>query len=299
MTAFLDDAASTPAYLKTTSGQRLITGIIWLCTMLPLCIPKEVNSLRYFSTAAVSIIVYFVITMIIHSCQNGIKTGAYKEMVMFQTGNTAVCGIAIFIFAFGCQLNVFEVFGELYKPTMRRLTITSFVASGGCFVLYVLAGLFGYMDFGSAVTGSALKLYNPVKSPMMGVGYAGLMLKLSVGYGLHSIPVRECAYHVLGLECRTLAYWKHALIVTFLALCSLILGLFIPRVNIVFGISGGLCGGFIAILFPGLMYMYSGNFTRKSVGSFDYFATYLLVIVGAICIVWGTGGTVYSEVLNW
>ncbi|CAJ1031263.1 Transmembrane amino acid transporter protein/Tryptophan/tyrosine permease family, putative [Leishmania lindenbergi] len=49
LTAFLENADSTPAFLLGIWGQRLLTFILWLVVMLPLCLPKEINSLRYFS----------------------------------------------------------------------------------------------------------------------------------------------------------------------------------------------------------------------------------------------------------
>ncbi|EPY37144.1 amino acid permease, partial [Strigomonas culicis] len=48
VTQFLDNGAGVPDYLRTIGGQRLITSILWLVVMLPLCLPKEINSLRYF-----------------------------------------------------------------------------------------------------------------------------------------------------------------------------------------------------------------------------------------------------------
>lgn len=37
-------------------------------------------------------------------------------------------------------------------------------------------------------------------------------------------------------------------------------------INIVFGLAGSLCGGFIAFAFPALFVMYSGNWSLKTVG---------------------------------
>ncbi|KAG5495752.1 hypothetical protein JIQ42_02612 [Leishmania sp. Namibia] len=188
LTAFLEDADSTPGFLLNIWGQRLLTFIVWLVAMLPPCLPKEINTLRYFSCIAIVFIVYFVIAMVVHSAQNGLRADPRPEIRMFTTGNTAISGLATFMFAFLSQLNAYESYEEMKNPTPLRLTLGASISVGIVFVLYFFAGLFGYLDFGDVVTGSALKHYTPVKDMMMGVGYAGILFKLCVGFGLHMIP---------------------------------------------------------------------------------------------------------------
>ncbi|ORC84759.1 amino acid permease [Trypanosoma theileri] len=293
--AFVNNS-DAPAYLKTTSGRRVLTAAVWLVAMLPPCLPKEVNSLRHLSVIAVLCIVFFVICMVIHSARNGLAHGPRKDLVYFQTGNAGIEGLSIFTFAFISQMNCYEVYEEMYKPGVNRLTKSAAVGVFLGFCLYFSAGLFGYLDFGPAVTGSVLKQYNPIEDKMMAVAYAGIIWKLCVGYGLHMIPVRDAVYHFLHIDVKKLAWWKNAMICTFMATCSLVAGFFIPNVNVVFGLVGGFCGGFMAFIIPALLYMYSGHWSLQSVGFFNYFATYFLLIVGVIAVVFGTAAAVYGEV---
>lgn len=69
----------SPAYLKTRSGNRLMTSMVWLVLMLPLVIPKRINSLRYFSSIGVLFIVYFVICIVIHSATHGYNDPAKRK----------------------------------------------------------------------------------------------------------------------------------------------------------------------------------------------------------------------------
>lgn len=298
LTRFIEDSPNPPDYLLTISGQRLLTSMVWLAVMMPLTLPKEINTLRYFSVFAIALIIFFVICMIVHSAQNGLKGGPRDDLIYFQTGNRAIGGLAIFMFAYISQLNMYEVYNEMYKPSVRRVTLGAGLGVFLCFILYFFSGLFGYLDFGPAVTGSALKMYNPVKEPLMGVAYAGIMFKLCVGFGLHMIPVRDAVYHCVKIDVKTIAWWKNACICCLMATLSLICGLFIPRINIVFGLVGGFSGGFIGFIFPSLMFMYTGNWSLKTVGWKHYFGTYFLLIVGVIGVVFGTGSSIYDTVLN-
>ncbi|CAJ1031264.1 Transmembrane amino acid transporter protein/Tryptophan/tyrosine permease family, putative [Leishmania lindenbergi] len=297
LTAFLEASESTPAYLKTLSGVRVLTFVLWLVGMLPLCLPKEINSLRYFSCIAIVFIVYFAVAMVIHSGMNGLQERPRPSVKLFNTGNAAIGGLSTFLFAFISQLNAMEVAGEMHKFSVSRMTAASTIGVTICFVLYFFAGLFGYLDFGPRVVGSALKQYNPIEDKMMGVGYGGLMLKLCVGYGLHMIPVRDAIYHVCQTNVHDIAWWKNACVCGSMAVLSLICGLFVPRINVVFGLVGGFAGGFIGYIYPALMVMYSGNWAFSSVGFFHYVCTHVLLIVGVIAVVWGTGAAIFDEVM--
>ncbi|CBZ28162.1 putative amino acid permease [Leishmania mexicana MHOM/GT/2001/U1103] len=295
LTAFLEDADSTPAFLLNIWGQRLLTFVVWFVAMLPLCLPKEINTLRYFSCVAIVFIVYFVIAMVVHSAQNGLRADPQPEIRMFTTGNTAVSGMSTFIFAFLSQLNAYECFEEMHNPTPLRLTLGATISVSIVFVLYFLSGLFGYLDFGTEMTGSALKKYRPVKDVMMGIGYGGILFKLCVGYGLHMIPVRDAIYHCVRVDVHTFPWWKNACVCALMAWLSLVAGLFIPSINVVFGLVGGFSGGFIGFIYPSFMVMYAGNWSLSSVGWFHYLSTYFLLIVGVVGVVWGTASAIYGE----
>ncbi|KAG5497511.1 hypothetical protein JKF63_03775 [Porcisia hertigi] len=296
LTAFAEDSDKTPALLQNIWGLRLLTSLVWLVFMLPLCLPKEINSLRYFSCAAVVFIVYFVIAMVVHSAQNGLRADPRPEIRMVTTGNEAVAGMATFMFAFLSQLNAYESYAEMARPTPLRLTVASALSVAIVFVLYMFAGLFGYLDFGAEASDTALKQYHPVRDPMMGVGYAGLLFKLCVGFGLHMIPVRDAIYHCVRVDVEAIAWWKNACVCGTMAFLSLIAGLFIPNIKVVFGLVGGFSGGFIGFIYPSLMVMYAGNWSLSSVGWFHYLSTYCLLIVGVFGVVWGTAASIYGEI---
>lgn len=292
---FLANGKGVSTVWKSASGVRLVTFFVWLVAMWPLILPLEINSLRYFSVIAVLFIVYFVIAMIIHCCANDFD-GADK-IVAFQTGNSAVEGLGVIMFSYISQLNCFEVYEELYKPSVKRLTYASMLSTLLCFTLYLCASVFGYLDFGPAVTGSSLLLYNPVEDTYMTVAYAGIIVKLCVGYGLHMIPVRESVYHVFKIDSKVFPWWKNALVVTVLGGTSMALGLILPKVSVIFGLVGGFSGGFIGYIFPALMYMYTGCCTWKN-SPLLFIGTYVLLLAGVIGVVFGSVPSFYSLAVN-
>lgn len=284
-----------PHYLQTKSGNYLITSLVWLCFMCPVVIPKRVNSLRYVSAFSVVFVMFFVIAVVVHSCQNGLSIGMRDDMRLMNTeGPEAVDGLAIFIFAYMCQGVTYPVYFEMRpKPSVRKLTISTAIAMGICMFFYFLAGFFGYMDFGSEVKSSILFNYNPIEEPLMMVAYIGILIKLCTAYAMNMVPIRNFTYYILQWDLDTVSYWKHVPVILFISTVVLVCGLFIPSIDFAFGLVGALCGGFIAFIFPALFWMYCGRWTYQTVGPYHWLSTYFLLICGVVAIVFGTGATFY------
>ncbi|EKF32738.1 amino acid transporter, putative,amino acid permease, putative [Trypanosoma cruzi marinkellei] len=296
----LTNASGTPDFLRRTEGRRLLTAAVWALVMLPLVLPKKVNSLRYVSTFAVAFVVYFVIMLVIQSARSGLVNlhGEGGESIkLFNTGNAAIRGLGVFMFSFVCQINCYEVYWEMKKRSVKNFTIYSAIAMLLCLVLYILTVFFGYAQFGSGVNNSILLMYNPVSDPMVMAGYAGMLVKLCAAYALQTMACRNAIYHCISWEVETLPYWKHFIAVIVLSTVVLLCGLFIPNINTVFGLVGAICGGFLSFIFPALFYLYSGNWTLRSVGLFDYISTYALLIAGVVGVVFGTVASI-DETIN-
>ncbi|EKF98581.1 amino acid permease, putative [Trypanosoma cruzi] len=294
--AFLSDDSVT-GYWRTKSFVRVVNCIVFFLFMLPLSLPKRINSVRYVSFFAVSFIIYFVIVSILHSVRNGFKHGLRDDLVLFRGGNEGIRGLGELMFAYLCQSNMFEVWNEMKpKSTAFRMTLETAISMFLCTVLYWLTGFFGYADFGSNVTSSILKMFKPMRDAMMFVAYIGIVIKLCVAFALHILPCRDSLHHLLGWKLDTVAWWKNAVLCTGVCLVALIAGLFIPNVNIVFGLLGSLTGGFIAFVFPAFFFIYSGGFTYAETGFFLYTFTYLLLLAGIVVICFGTTSTIYGVV---
>ncbi|KAF8285230.1 amino acid transporter [Trypanosoma cruzi] len=215
---------------------------------------------------------------------------------LFGTGNRALDGLGVFMFAFLCQVNSFEVYWDMSDRSASRFTLCSAIAMLLCFIVYGSTAVFGYLDFGNRATVSALLLYNPVKEPEVMVAYVGLLVKLCASFPLISMATRNSLYHSVGWDPDKLAFWKHCVVVVSLAVAALLFGLFIPSINMVFGFIGSFCGGATGFLLPSIFMMYGGNWSLRSVGWAHYTITYALLFAGVIMVVFGTGATIYGVV---
>ncbi|EKF32419.1 amino acid transporter, putative,amino acid permease, putative [Trypanosoma cruzi marinkellei] len=292
ITPIAQHSTATPEFFKLKKGIRLLVCLVWLFGMLPLVIPKQVNTLRYFSAVGVAFVVYFVILIVVHACQNGLPKRS--EVRIVSTGNIGMEGLGTFVFAYLCHAVAFQVYFEMKVRSTTQLFLSATLSMTVCSLLYWLVGVFGYMEFGREVKESVLYMFDPVGEPLMMVAYVGLIIKLCVSYALNMIPCRNTLYYIIGWDINKLSYWKHIACVTLVSTIVLVAGLFVPRISTAFDLAGALCGGFIGFIYPALIYMYSGGWTLKGVGWFQYIMTYTSLFLGVICVVFGTGATIYS-----
>ncbi|KAH8607968.1 putative Transmembrane amino acid transporter protein putativeputative [Trypanosoma vivax] len=285
----------TPEWLHGRAANRMITSAIWFLGMFPLSLPKEINSLRYASTIGVFCVCFFVICIVVHSLQNGFKGGKLRDDVaMFKTGNSAIEGLSIFMFAYLCHMNCFSIYAEMRKPSVRRMTLHTGYSMTMCCIVYIVAGFFGYADFGSKVTETVFCFYDVRSNVPMAVAFAGMLFKLCAGFSLCAQPARDCCYYIIGWDINTLPAWKNSLFCGTMALFALLLGLFIPTLNTVFGLLGSFCGGFLGFCLPALYRMYCGNWGRKQVGLANFLCTYALLVAGVVSIVFGTVASIHG-----
>ncbi|KEG11412.1 putative amino acid transporter, putative,amino acid permease [Trypanosoma grayi] len=292
ITPILQRSPGIPEFLRTETGIRVMTCVVWFFGMLTLVIPKKINTLRYFSAVGVGFVVYFAITVVIHSCRNGLPKRS--EVKLVTKGNSAIEGLGVFVFSYLCHAVAYQVYYEMHVPSVSSLLLCTSLSMTACSVLYWLAGFFGYMEFGDSIEESVLYMFDPVDEPMMMVAYIGLIIKLCVSYALNMIPCRNTVYYALGWDLDQLPYWKHIAVVTLISVIVLVCGLFVPRISTALNLAGAVCGGFIGFIYPVYFYMYSGGWTPANVGWFHYVMTYLTLIVGVVSVVFGTGATIYS-----
>ncbi|CBH13847.1 amino acid transporter 1, putative [Trypanosoma brucei gambiense DAL972] len=294
---------NAPDFLKQKSGNRLLTSLMWLCFMLPLVIPRHIDSLRYVSTIAFSLMIYVVVVVVVHSCMNGLPENIKNvsvgkddnaEIILFNSGNRAIEGLGVFIFSYLFHITAYEVYMDMTNRSVGKFVLVVTIAMGMCLPIYALTAFFGYMDFGRNVTGSVLLQYDPVNYPAIMVGFVGVLVKLCVSYALLGLACRNALYDVIGWDFREVAFWKHCIAVVTLSVVMLLCGLFIPKITTVFGFAGSISGGLLGFILPALFFMYSGGFTWQKVGPFYYISTYVLLITGVIAAVFGTGATIWA-----
>ena len=209
-------------FFSETQGLRVLTVVIWFCVMVPMVVPKHIDSLRYASAVAVTFMVYFVIVVVVHSCRHGLPENRhhvevvgdqenddkleFNTVFLFRSGNSVIHTVGVFMFAYVCQINCYEIYWD-FRPeirTTKNYTWAAFIGMLLCGTLYVMVCVFGYFDFGSRnlLGKSLLLMFHPLEEADVMIAYVGVLIKLCVAYALLTIAARNSIYYIIGFQHR-------------------------------------------------------------------------------------------------
>eukprot|EP00301_Raphidiophrys_heterophryoidea_P002664 c11241_g1_i1.p1 GENE.c11241_g1_i1~~c11241_g1_i1.p1 ORF type:complete len:262 (-),score=76.65 c11241_g1_i1:926-1711(-) len=141
---------------------KLIMAFFWFVVMLPLSMLKHTNSLRFSSFFGVMTICYLVAATVAHAFDdlNFVTEVPWKSRWLWASSSFSgpMQAAPIIIFAFSCQLNVFEIYNELEKPTDKRMAKVTNLAMSICLAVYTLMGFFGFVNFQGETCGNILQV---------------------------------------------------------------------------------------------------------------------------------------------
>jgi len=144
---------------NAVTSRAIILALFTFPVVLPLSLMRTISALRFSSAIAVFSVVYMVaavsVKSIIHTSQKGVPSDVNyvaNDAVGVATAIPLVC------FAFQCQVNVPPIYGELKKElrTVAMFKKISICSYSICFLLYIPAGVFGYLYFGGATPSDIL-----------------------------------------------------------------------------------------------------------------------------------------------
>ena len=141
-------------------GDSLTGQIFWVfvlyCIMVPITMPRKLTQLRYASLASIVLSFYLVLVIIIEACLDHGSSPTLKDGWNVGTENTTftVYGIVnsmnLCIFAFMYQVNIPALYSELEDKTIGKGKTVIFAGTILAVVLYITAGIFGYISFADA-----------------------------------------------------------------------------------------------------------------------------------------------------
>eukprot|EP00743_Colponemidia_sp_Colp-15_P018222 GILK01022786.1.p1 GENE.GILK01022786.1~~GILK01022786.1.p1 ORF type:complete len:368 (+),score=-3.94 GILK01022786.1:1-1104(+) len=303
-----------PEVFQGPWGRRLVTTGFWAIFMLPLSLPAQINSLRYASLAGLASTLMLVLSIIAYAA-----TTTVTETVIDSEGNPytltqhlastsnipvanfdigAVMAFPVFIFGTACHTNTYQVYSELTNKSPRRMTIVAIVTMTAVGILYLSCGLTGVAIFGDDTESNILSNFSdPLGQWYITIAFFGMAITLTAAFPLCVFPARDAVLGLFGIQSIEKCP-KHVRIPLSgaIATTSLLVGLFVPGVTIMFGLLGGLLCSNVVYICPAIFALRSGLWNKDSVGIGNIVATWALLIFGIIAAVFGTAVSIYGLV---
>ena len=310
-----------PAIFAGRLGLGLMTGFFWAVFVLPLSMVRGIASLRYASLASVLCCAYIGIFVTghlifrflsfyqpggggphaLHASNSGHRHHGHKApsdvessswwyasgIELFRSTSTMLVAAPVMMFSFCCQPNCLEVHHTMKRATVKKTTQTTAKAVAACSFLYIITGVCGYLEFGNAVDGNILAMFNPQRGIAAPLAFAATLMATTLAIPLCVLPTRESL--TLFFEEESIHKY-HAVITFIIAFAALILGLFVPGLTFIFGMLGGVCGSLIGFILPAMFALASGIAVSRA----DIFGAWALLISGVLLGSIGTWCAMFS-----
>ncbi|KAF0690286.1 Aste57867_18312 [Aphanomyces stellatus] len=278
------------------SARWFLMTLFCLCIMLPLSLLKDVSSLQFSSMLGVFSIIFLVFAVAFRSGMHIHEFGLPAEIdygLNLSYGPNFMLSVPIVMFAFTNQPNVFSIFTELQRPCIRRMEKVVDRATYASFSIYLTIGLTAYFAFGHTLADPINKgnilLSFPMSDALIAVARAAITFTVAVAFPLNIFPCRfslDMMFFATAKE----SHVRHVVVSVSLVLASLVLAIFCPNINVIFGVIGGTCSTIVCFCFPAafILKLEPGPLcSRAKLGP-------LVLFVGAAII-----GTVSTAVTVW
>jgi solute carrier family 38 (sodium-coupled neutral amino acid transporter), member 11 len=187
--------AAIQAFRPTDSyaaGRTSITLIIGCGVLFPLCLLRNLSSLKFTSVAGV-VSMIFASCVVIEAIVDHKPTNLPASTIVRFDGGlfTAMSLISV---AFTMHYNAQRYYQELADRTLQRIGRIIFGSFTFAFVLYVFVGIFGVLEFGDDVQSNVINNFSP--SPVINATRVFLSLAIIASFPL---PFHGCRSNFLRL----------------------------------------------------------------------------------------------------
>lgn len=123
---------------------------VFVVIIAPLSFLKKVDSLKYSSFLGLVAFVYIACLSVVHLCRFGLApVESIVPMAAFDFKRLGRFGV--FVFAFTCHQNIFPLYNETKRNSVKNMTIISASCVLFSFGLYATYGLCSYLSYADVV----------------------------------------------------------------------------------------------------------------------------------------------------
>jgi len=178
------------AYNKVEGPTKARTMMIvqgsMILVLAPLCMMRELSGTKIANIIGLLSLLYIVISSFVY-CDLSM---ASADLLGMDNILSAMSSFPTFIFAFACQMNVFQIASELKNPTVKRMNLISIASTVTGAAIYVPIMIIPLLSFGKGIKENYLQSLDLTEVPVQ-IAYMLAALSVSISYVLQIHPLRR------------------------------------------------------------------------------------------------------------
>jgi len=237
----------------SVASAKIVIQAGMILILSPLCYMKQISGTKVANFVGLASLLYIVIVTFVYSDLSNAST----DLLYMGNFLSAMGAFPTFIFAFACQMNVFEIANELKNPTAKRMNIISMSSTITGLIIYIPIMILPYLTFGSDINGNYLTNLNPACVPVQ-IAYLLAGLSVSISYVLQVHPLRRSMLSIYygGRIPKNREEIRNRLIVVIMILLATFgIAVGLKKIDVVTNFTGLLGGNTMCFFMPTLLYL--------------------------------------------
>jgi amino acid permease len=241
-------------------GSALVMGVMTFGVMTPLCLLRDLTSLRHVSIVSAVTLIYIAVLLIIELPLSA-PDNDWGDLQYADINTMVFSAFAFCLYSFVCHGNICQITGELARPSVQRLAKTIFRATLLLLILYGIIGTFGYLG---NLDLKVLVIMRPTPNAIsndwaMIIARCMMLLTITAAVPLNLPPLRDIFFRqIMRIEGQP-RFLLHVIVSLSLLYVALLVGVLFPEILFLFSFLGGFCSVFIVVLFPTAIYLKDQN----------------------------------------
>ena len=238
------------SFLQTYNGRVTLQLIVFVAGILPLSLLRTMDSLKFASLVGIIAILFLIMFVTV----SGLLRGTLSNFVpvLAGSGGGMMSALPLIFFSFSNQINAIEIYAEMNPRSPSQFTKITIISVGGVYLAYCLVGFGGLAIYGAAVKGNVLNNFGQEGMPAFtAIAFLGIFCKVILTFPMNVFPAREALLHMIGEpDVHLCSQRKHVL--STIAVCggALLAAVFVPAVNVLFGLLGAVCASLFGFILP-------------------------------------------------
>ncbi|XP_070580450.1 putative sodium-coupled neutral amino acid transporter 10 isoform X8 [Ptychodera flava] len=249
---------------NTWSLRTVMLMLTAVFVVLPLGLLRKVEQLSSISALSFSFYTVLIAQIILISFPTLLSFSWVSHASYWRTEGLFQC-LSIFSLAFTCHTQVFVVYESLPDRTERKMNDVVKGAVNMVAFCYIMVGFFGYVAFcEQGIKGDVLMNFKT--SFVNDLLKMGFVISVALSFPMMIFPCRASINTLIsgsqgpslenpGGGGEHIPQGRHQLITSFIVFFTLIVGIAIPNVETILGLTGSTTGTMIGYIFPALMFL--------------------------------------------
>mmetsp|Transcript_10841 Transcript_10841/g.16153 ORF Transcript_10841/g.16153 Transcript_10841/m.16153 type:complete len:517 (-) Transcript_10841:174-1724(-) len=270
--------------------RKVVITLVGIFLMTPISMVESVTELRFANFFAIFVF-FTLVSGVFYRGYPVIATTPISRRLLYGPGSISgfLVALPMIMYSFCCHVNVFSIYTQLHRPSIRKMSRVVTSSCGVAFLLYLILAVSGLWQFGGKTKEDILTNLGH-STPVMGTLQLLTAVNIGLGFPMNVYPSRFTIEVLLFPDAKPSAFRRHTITILFVGLV-VFCAVFIPNISTVFSVIGSSSAVLVSFILPAAFYT---HIKTGSVVSLDAIGPSLLFVGSLLFGLVATGSSLYA-----